>query len=145
MAKEESVYEVIRNVGYEPISDRCIVVTYAYKNLSDKIAKFFANEFYALQMCKNEIVLVPFSKLTMDLEEAAALAIPYDSIQSVEVSEDGLNYRITIMTDTDEIVLSAQQKELSNFRNSASFAGYTHNWHKENLDDTLKALVNLKG
>lgn len=150
MAKEAKVWEVIKNAGYEPINDRCIVVSYASANLSEKIAKFFTysckDKFYAFQMCTNEVVLVPFSNLTWDLKKEVALAIPYDSIKSVQVVEDGLNYNIKINIEDEEIVLTAQQKELSALRSAGTLAGgidFSKNWHKANLDDTLEALRNI--
>lgn len=147
MAKEMEVWEVIRNAGYEPISDKCIIVSYAPTNLSDKILRFFSNEFYIFQMCKNEMVLVPFGKWTLDLKKEVALEIPYESIKSIKVAENGLNYDITIQTESDQIALSAQQGELSDLRSAGILAGginSSKNWHKENLDNTLKALRNIK-
>jgi len=147
MAKEIKVEQAIEKAGYEPITGRSIIVSYAATNLSDKVAKFFSNEFYVFQMCKNEMVLVPFGKWTWSLKKDVVLEIPYDSINSISVTESGLNYNICIKTKTDEITLSAQQKELSDFRSAGILAtdvtGST-NWHKDNLDATLEALKNLK-
>jgi hypothetical protein len=148
MAKETRVEEIIENIGYEPIDDRCIIVSYAPANLSDKIVKFFSSEFYVFQMCKNEIVLVPFGKYTMSLKKEATLEIPYDSIKSVKIDENGLDYNIIITTNSDEITLTAQQKELSDWRDTSILtkgaSGFGKNWHKDNLDGTLKALRDLK-
>lgn len=58
-----------------------------------------------------------------------------------------LNTVITIHTESDNIRLTAQQKELSDQRSSGiyatQYAGGLKNWHKENLDGTLKALTEL--
>lgn len=148
MATEKKVFEIIKEAGFEPIEDKGIVVKYAPENLSDKIAKFFSMEFYVLQLCKDELVLVPFSTITAGLKKEVTLQIPYSTIKSVEVTEDMLNYQIAITTDTDTIRLTAQQKELSGFRSTGMLAFYNDglkmsNWHKENLDGTLEALKNI--
>ena len=59
-----------------------------------------------------------------------------------------LNYQIAITTDTDTIRLTAQQKELSDFRAAGALTFYSEglkmsSWHKENLDATLEALKTL--
>ncbi len=159
MATEQKVFEIIREAGFEPVEDRGIIVKYAPGNLSEKIADFFSMEFYVLQLCKEELVLVPFSTLTAGLKKEVTLEIPYAGIRSVEVTEDMLNYQITITTDTDTIRLTTQQKELSEFRSSgtlasgvsflnlgATSAGLFHksiNWHRKNLDGTLEDLKRL--
>lgn len=148
MATEKKVYETIKSAGFEPIEDQGIVVKYAPKNLSDKIAQFFSSEFYVLQLCKEEIVLVPFSTMTAALQKEVTLEIPYSTIKSVEVTEDLLNEQITITTDTDTICLTAQQKELSDFRFAGALSSQMEgfkvsNWHKENFDTTIEALKNL--
>ena len=84
----------------------------------------------------------------MTLKKEELLVIPYSRIKSIEISEDLLNYIISITTDTDIIRLSTQQKELSNLRTSGSLtskkAGITlENWHKDNLDITLEALKKI--
>ena len=92
MATEKKVFEIIKEAGFDPIEDKGIVVKYAPENLSDKIAKFFSMEFYVLQLCKDELVLVPFSTITAGLKKEVTLQIPYSTIKSVEVTEDMLNY-----------------------------------------------------
>ena len=67
MATEKKVFEIIKEAGFEPIEDKGIVVKYAPENLSAKIANFFSMEFYVLQLCKDELVLVPFSTITAGL------------------------------------------------------------------------------
>ncbi len=148
MATEKKVWEIIHNAGFEPVEDRGILVKYAPENLSDKIAQFFSAEFYVLQLCKEGIVLVPLNSLTAALKKEVALQIPYGALKSVAVSDDMLNYQITIATDTDTICLTAQQKELSDFRMADTLSIYNDglkvsSWHKENLDATLEALRNL--
>ena len=111
-----------------------------------------------MQMCTDSLVLVPFGKLALDLKKEVALEIPYDRIRKAEVREDLLNYRIELDTEDGLIALSAQQKELSEFRSSGTLAagisglstglagaGFLkpENWHRANLDATLEALKEL--
>lgn len=158
MAAEKKVAEVIKAAGYEPLEDRAIIVTYGCANLSEKIARFFHNEFFVLQICKDSIVLVPFGKMFLDLKKNVTLEIPFSSVREVRVSEDMLNYRIELDTEEGNILLSTQQKELSEFRTSGmlstgmnglgagmSVAKYLKigNWHRKNLDATLNTLKGL--
>ena len=151
MASEKTLLTVLAELGLEPLDDRAIVVKFAPENLSAKIARFFSMEFYVLQLCKDNLVLLPFSQLTLALKREVALEIPYSEIQSVSVNEDGLNYRITITTLDDTIRLTAQQKELMGFRTSAMLSwdgvkfiyGSDDTWHGRNLDATLAELAKL--
>ena len=148
MANEKKVYEIIKDAGFKPIEDKGIVVKYAPENLSAKIANFFSMEFYVLQLCEDELVLVPFSTITAGLKKEVTLQLPYSAIKSVTVNEDMLNYQIVITTEADTIRLTAQQKELSGFRSIGMLAFYSDgvkmsNWHKENLDSTLNMLKSL--
>lgn len=148
MANEQRIRDILIDAGFEPIEDRGIVVKFAPANLSAAIANFFSMEFYVLQMCRDELVLIPFSQLTGALEKSVTLEIPYASIRSVEVSEELLNDRITITTDTDVIAFTAQQKELSGWRTSSVLSWYMDglkisSWHAKNMDGTLKALQSL--
>lgn len=153
MASEKTLLTVLAELGLEPLDDRAIVVKFAPENLSAKIARFFSMEFYVLQLCKDNLVLLPFSQLTLALKREVALEIPYSEIQSVSVNEDGLNYRITITTLDDTIRLTAQQKELMGFRTSAMLSwdgikfiyGSDDTWHGRNLDATLADLAKLAG
>jgi hypothetical protein len=142
VASEKKVDEFMREAGFHPLEDRCIVVSFQPRNLSDKVAKFFSCQFYALQLCEDELVVAPFDSATSRLKRDDTLTVAYDTIQRVEVTEDGFNYRIEIQTADGEIVLQAQQKELSFLRSSGYLAGLG-NWHKENLDATLAALKEL--
>ncbi|HIR84588.1 MAG TPA: hypothetical protein IAA56_04530 [Candidatus Galloscillospira excrementavium] len=158
MASEKKLWEVIREAGFDPLENGGIVVKYAADNLSEKIADFFNMEFYVLQLCKEELLLIPFSKLTLALNREVALEVPYDTIRSVDIAPDGLNYTITIHTGGEDIALTAQQKELSEFRSSGTLATglgtlnvgvlgadglHPSNWHRQNLDTVLEALGKL--
>ena len=147
MAREEKVWEYTRQAGYEPLEDRCIIVKYAPENMSEKITAFFNWEFYALQMCGHEVILLPFDPTWTSLRKDVSLVLPYGDIRSVELENDMFNTVITIRTETDTIRLTVQQKELSDQRSSgiyaAQYVGGFKNWHKENLDGTLKALTEL--
>ena len=146
MAKE--VQKFIREAGYKPLEARSIIVKYAPANLSEQITAFFKAEFYILQMCEHEIVLLPFNRTWHYLRKDVSLVLPYGDIQSVELKDVKFNTVITIRTGTDTIRLTAQQAALSNLRTSrvyaTIYAGSFNNWHKENLDDTLKALTELE-
>ena len=145
MSKE--VRKFVQEAGYEPLEDRCIIVKYAPANLSEQFAAFFNSEFYVLQMCEHEIVLLPFNTTWGNLRKDVSLVLPYGDIQSVELEDAMLNTVITIRTGSDVIRLTTQQAELSDLRSSgiyaSIYAGNFKNWHKENLDDTLKALKAL--
>ena len=153
MASEKTLLTVLAELGLEPLDDRAIIVKFAPENLSAKIARFFSMEFYVLQLCKDKLVLLTFSQLTLALKREVALEIPYSEIQSVSVDEDGLNYRITITTLDDTIRLTAQQKELMGFRTYAMLSwdgikfiyGSDDTWHGRNLDATLADLAKLAG
>ena len=141
MAKEAKVWEIIREAGFEPIENKSIIVSYAPANLSDAIVRF------VLQICRDELVLVPFGRLDWGLKKDAALVIPFSEIMDVEIKEAALNYHITIRTEKDVITLSAQQKELSALRSSGMLGGSLTegNWHSENLDSTLQMLQEIAG
>lgn len=151
MASEKTLLTVLAELGLEPLDDRAIVVKYAPENLSAKIARFFSMEFYVLQLCKDKLVLLPFSQLSLALKREVALEIPYDDIQATHIDEDGLNYRIAITTADDTIRLTTQQKELMGFRTSAMLSwdglkfiyGTDDTWHGRNLDATLADLARL--
>ena len=145
MANE--VRKFIQEAGYEPLEGRCIIVKYAPANLSEQFAAFFNSEFYVLQMCEHEIVLLPFNTTWGNLRKDVSLVLPYGDIQSVKLEDAMLNTVITICTGSDVIRLTTQQAELSDLRSSgiyaSIYAGNFKNWHKENLDGTLKALTAL--
>ena len=156
MAREEKVWQYARQAGYRPLEDHCIVVKYAPDNLSAQIAGFFHQEYYALQLCESEMILLPFggmppfsAGLPGGLRGDVSLVLDYANIIGVELADELLNTIITIRTKTDTIRLSAQQKELSDWRgsgaNATQYIGGTKNWHKENLDATLAALRQLGG
>ena len=145
MANE--VTKFTQEAGYKPLEDRCIIVKYAPENLSKQIMEFFNAEFYVLQMCEHEIILLPFNTTWGNLRKDVSLVLPYGDIQWVELKDDMLNTVITIRTESDTIRLTTQQAELSDLRSSGIYAsiysGFFKNWHKENLDGTLKALTEL--
>ena len=145
MANE--VKKFIQEAGYKPLENRCIIVKYAPANLSEQFVAFFDSEFYVLQMCEHEIVLLPFNTTWGNLRKDVSLVLPYGDIQSVELGDNKLNTIITIRTGSDTIRLTTQQAALSDLRSSGVyatiFAGSFKNWHKENLDGTLKALTEL--
>ena len=145
MSKE--VKKFVQEAGYEPLEDRCIIVKYAPANLSEQFAAFFNSEFYVLQMCEHEIVLLPFNTTWGNLRKDVSLVLPYGDIQSVELEDAMLNTVITIQTRSDTIRLTTQQAELSDLRSSGIYAsiysGFFKNWHKENLDGTLAELKGL--
>lgn len=154
MASEKKINTILKEAGYTPKEGRAIIVTYAPANLSEQISRFFFNEFFVLQMCEDSLVLMPFGKASLALKKEVALEIPYNRIHNVEVSENLLNYYISLDTDDGLITLSAQQKELSAFRTSGTLtfgmAGVegeesvkVSNWHHANLDATLKSLKAL--
>ena len=145
MANE--VKKFVQELGYQPLEDRCIIIKYAPENLSEQIMAFFNSEFYVLQMCEHEIVLLPFNTTWGNLRKDISLVLPYGDIQSVELEDVKFNTVITIRTRSDTIRLTAQQAALSGLRCSGRYAvlyaGSLRNWHKENLDGTLKALTEL--
>ena len=94
------------------------------------------------------------------LKKDVALEIPYNTIRKLDVKEDMFNWRIELYTDEGMIALSAQQKELSEWRHSGTLsvgmsglgsgimgsgALKVANWHRSNLDATLEALKALPG
>lgn len=142
MANE--VKKFVQELGYQPLEDRCIIIKYAPENLSEQIPAFFKAEFYVLQMCEHEIVLLPFNRAWHYLRKDVSLVLPYEDIQSVELEDVKFNTVITIRTRSDTIRLTAQQAALSGLRCSGRYAvlyaGSFRNWHKENLEGTLAAL-----
>ena len=151
MAHENKIKQFAQEAGYEPLEGRCIIVRPAPDNLSEKIVSFLKSfvecDMCVLQMCKNELILLPFDPMWASLRKDVSLVLPYEKIQSVELGEDLLNTLITIQTDDDEIRLTTQQAALSDFRttglHATQYVGGYKNWHKENLDDTLQALIKL--
>ena len=141
------VQKFTQEAGYKPLEDRCIIVKYAPKNLSEQIPAFFKAEFYALQMCEHEIILLPFNTTWGNLRKDVSLVLPYGDIQWVELKDDMLNTVITIQTKSDTIRLTTQQAELSDLRSSGIYAsiysGFFKNWQKENLDGTQAELKGL--
>ena len=146
MTLDESGRKYLVEIGLEPIGNRAILVEYAPNdNLGDKLAHFFSSEPYILQMCKNELVLIPVHMRVAagtvayySLENKVALQLSYSSVQSVEITEKGTNYMVSITTDTDTIRL------LSPTTGVGAFMGATGRWHMNNMDDTLQMLKSLQ-
>ena len=145
MTLDETGRKYLVEIGLEPIGNRAILVEYAPNdNLGDKLAHFFSSEPYILQMCKNELVLIPMHMRVVagtvayySLENKVALQLSYSSVQSVEITEKGTNYMVSITTDTDTICLLSPKKGVS------AFMGATGRWHMNNMDDTLQMLLNI--
>ena len=100
-----------------------------------------------LQMCENELILLPFESFWGTLERDVSLVIPYADIESVKLINDLLNVVIDIETSSGAVRLTTQQKELSDLRLSGiyatQYAGGYKNWHAENVQPTLQALSAL--
>lgn len=147
MANTKRINQVLKGLGYEAEEGKSIVVSYAPVNLSDRIAKLLRTNFFALSFCKDSIVLLPFSDVWADVKKEVALELPYDSILGVQVTEDGLSYRIDIRFEDEVISLMAQQAELSSLRSSGIYSledwTFINNWHANNLKGTLEALKQL--
>lgn len=147
MAREDTVWKFAQEAGYSPLENRCIIVKFAPGNLSDKVASFFRTDFYVIQLCKTEMILLPFDPLWTNLKKDVSLVLPYQEIQTVTLADELFNTIITIQTATDTIRFLTQQGELSDWRSSGLYAtqflGGVKNWHKENLPGTLQALAAL--
>lgn len=148
MATEATVRAKLKELGMEPLENKCIVVQYAAPNLSEKLKRFLIGSapFYVLQICQEDIVLAPLN-WEGKVKGGDLLQIPLSSIQSVNVVADKFDYQITLVCDDGNIDLVAQQKELSILRSSGMLtnenAWGTENWHSNNLTMTLKALETL--
>ena len=148
MAREEKVWEYVANAGFTPLEDRCIIVKGAAGDLSEKIVRFFETwDVAVLQMCENELVLLPFESFWGTLERDVSLVVPYADIESAKLIDDLLNVVIDIETCTGGVRLTTQQKGLSDLRISdiyaTQYAGGYKNWHAENVQPTLEALSEL--
>ena len=148
MAREEKDRKYAMDAGYTPLEDRCIIVKGAAGDLSEKIVRFFETwDVAVLQMCENELILLPFESFWGTLERDVSLVIPYADIESVKLIDDLLNVVIDIETSSGAVRLTTQQKELSDIRLSGiyatQYAGGFKNWHAENVNLTLQALSEL--
>ena len=148
MAREEKVWEYATEAGYTPLEDRCIIVKGAAGDLSDKIVQFFnLCDVAVLQMCENELILLPFDPNWATLKRDVSLVVPYSEIKSMKLADDLLNMIIDIETNNGSIRLTTQQKELSDIRLSglyaSQYAGGHKNLHAENVEATLEALSGL--
>ena len=162
MSTENSIDKIMQKNGYDPIEHKGIIVKYAPDHsFGSKFASFFTLEYYVLQLCKEEIVMIPIRPLnTGGVKDHIALQLPYSAIQSVNITEDKMDYQVSLVTSTDTICLLAQKKEWSEFRSSGTLAtgmsfldagimgaatsGFKAlNWHRQNLDGTLDMLQAL--
>lgn len=155
MAKEKDIYDFMVELGLEPIKNRAIVVKYAPKNLSARVADFFVGEYFILQLCQQEVAFIPVSTWNLnlkkeDVRENGLLTIKNEHIQKLSVEDSGFNTLVSIDTEEQMIQLNIQQKELSDFRSSgiigyeASTSGAAYkNWHKENFESTMTDLQAL--
>lgn len=148
MAREEKVWKYAMDAGYTPLEDRCIIVKGAAGDLSEKIVRFFETwDVAVLQMCENELILLPFESFWGTLERDVSLVIPYADIESVKLIDDLLNVVIDIETRGGAVRLTTQQKELSDIRlpgiYATQYADGFKNWHAENVNLTLQALSEL--
>lgn len=150
MAREIKILENLRELGYRPVENTAILVKYSAPNLSAKLINFFNFEYYVLQICEGELVIIPFSTMTGLIKKEVTLSLPFSSIKQVTIQEKGFDYHIAIDTTDGMIQLVTQQKELADFRISSSYAndsflGFgSKNWHKENLEGTLTQLQEIK-
>lgn len=146
MKKEQKIDNIVEELGFVPIVDKRIVVTLLGENLSAKVVNTLNPTFYMLQVCENEIILIPYSTISLMIKKEIELNIPIASIKGIEVSEKGFNYEVKIETDNNLYMLSAQQKELSDFRSTGllAYKSWTQNWHANNLDETLEYLKSIK-
>ena len=107
MAREEKVWEYAMDAGFTPLEDRCIIVKGAAGDLSEKIVRFFETwDMAVLQMCENELILLPFESFWGTLERDVSLVIPYADIESVKLIDDLLNVVIDIETSTGGVRLT---------------------------------------
>lgn len=155
MAKETTFLTDLHDLGYEPIENRAIVVRFQPKNLSGEIADFFsADNYYVLQICKEELVLLPVSrhkwKGTFQTNKEDLLDIKFTQIKEITTEESGVNYLLTIKLDKQTMEFKVQQKELSALRTSGAIGTESNfwgarvkNWHKDNFDETLSELLSL--
>lgn len=107
MAREEKVWEYAIEAGYTPLEDRCIIVKGAAGSLSDKIVRFFYTcDVAVLQMCENELILLPFDPNCATVERDVSLVVPYSEIESVKLVDDLLNVIIDIETNSGGVRLA---------------------------------------
>ena len=82
-------------------------VSYTHLDLSEKIVRFFETwDMAVLQMCENELILLPFESFWGTLERDVSLVIPYADIESVKLIDDLLNVVIDIETSTGGVRLT---------------------------------------
>ena len=108
--RNEKVWEYAMDAGFTPLEDRCIIVKGAAGDLSEKIVCFFETwDMAVLQMCENELILLPFESFWGTLERDVSLVIPYADIESVKLIDDLLNVVIDIETTTGGVRLTTHR------------------------------------
>ena len=148
MAREEKVWEYAMDAGFTPLEDPVHHHQGRGGRPDEERSSAFSETWMAvLQMCENELILLPFESFWGTLERDVSLVIPYADIESVKLIDDLLNVVIDIETTTGGVRLTTQQKELSDLRLSGiyatQYAGGYKNWHAENVQSTLQALSEL--
>lgn len=148
MVKQAKVIGQLTELGYKPKEKRTIVVGDFAQNLSAQIASLFTGkEFYFLQICEDEILIVdynPGGKIIKD----KILVIKKADIKNIKIEESGVNDKIFInLKDGSEVKFDTQQKELSMWRTSGNITSENlwgdKNWHSDNFDETIKELETL--
>ena len=80
MASESKIKKFTHEAGYEALEGRCIIVRPAPDNLSEKIVSFLKSfvecDMCVLQMCENELILLPFDPVWTSLRKEALWYCP---------------------------------------------------------------------
>lgn len=141
---KKGIFDQIKDMGYQAREGQTILVKKFSENLSQQVIDFVWSDYYVLQICEGEILLFEMSQWGTGVKAEVYRSIKFDDVVKVTIENYLMNYKISIETKEDTLVLSTQQKELSGFRFSGlisigSDAG-AKNWHADNLDRTLEAL-----
>ncbi len=140
----KSIFDQIKDMGYQAIEGQTILVKKFSENLSQQVIDFVLSDYYVLQVCEGEILLFEMSKWGTGVKAEVYRSLKFEDVLNVSVENYLMNYKITIENKEDTLVLSTQQKELSGFRFSGLISIGTEpgskNWHADNLDRTLEAL-----
>lgn len=105
----EAVMESFKQLAAD---DQSIVVSYAPSNLSSRISQVLIQTpaYFVVQLCEKYFTLVPFKKGT-----AGTVKVPLNSIEHMEIKEDGPSHRISILCDEGHIELKTHKKEFAIF------------------------------
>lgn len=146
----KTIVEKIEDMGYTPKQGRTILVKYFSESLSKQAIDFVWSYYYVLQICEEDILLLPLSNWDSVMKQEVHRSIAFSDIENITVEPHVMNYNIRIETKDDVITLTTQQKELSGVRFSSLIALINEpswglkNWHADNLDATLNELRALK-